>query len=104
MFVIIFIKHKVYSFKNFVDTLAGYDIEMNDFKVLDLKYILEDDLIYNPSLGTGQIQIKNINKVGRQVRSTWEFCQMLDKKYLNSSKKTFNVFLKEARKNKWIVE
>ena len=49
-------------------------------------------------------QIKDIHYVTTVFRSTWEMCQLLDKKYLNSSKKTLEDFYKEAKKNKWIKD
>ena len=34
-------------------------MEIVDFKAYDLKHISEEDLSYNPALGTGQIQIRD---------------------------------------------
>jgi len=77
-------------------------MEIVDFNAYDLKYISEIDISYNPSLGTGQIQIKDIHYVNYEFRTTWEMCQLLDKKYLNSSKRTIEDFYNLAVKNKWI--
>jgi len=79
-------------------------MELTDFKVYDLKYVSEKDISYNPSLGTGQIQIKDIHYVEYEYRTTWEMCQLLDRKYLNSSRRTIENFYREAVKNKWIKE
>ncbi len=79
-------------------------MEIVNYNAYDLKFISEDDLSYNPSLGTGQIQIKDIHYVELTYRTTWQFCQLLDKKYLNSSRRSIDDFYREARKNKWIKE
>ena len=57
---------------------------------------------YNPALGTGQIQIKDIHYVTYQYRTTWEMCKLLDQKYLHSSRRTIEDFYREATKNQWI--
>lgn len=102
MFIILSIKHSVYSQRNSTTNLMDGIMEIVDYNAYDLKYISEEDISYNPALGTGQIQIKDIHYVSYTKRTTWEMCQMLDKKYLNSSKRTFEDFYKETVKNKWI--
>ena len=102
MFIILSIKHRVYSERNQKTGLVDGIMEVVDYNAYDLKFISDADINYNPALGTGQIQIKDIHYVTYQYRTTWEMCQMLDKKYLNSSKRTFEDFYKEAVKNKWI--
>lgn len=104
MFIILSIKHRVYLERNEKTNLMDGIMEILDYNAYDLKFISEDDISYNPALGTGQIQIKDIHYVTTVFRSTWEMCQLLDKKYLNSSKKTFEDFYKEAKKNKWIKD
>ena len=79
-------------------------MQVIDFNVYDLKYISDSDISYNPALGTGQIQIKDIHYVSYQKRTTWEMCQLLDFKYLKSSRRTMEQFYNEARKNKWIKD
>jgi len=37
-----------------------------------------------------------------QYRTTWEMCQLLDQKFLSSSRRTFEDFYREAVKHKWI--
>ena len=104
LFVILSIKYRAYSRRNVqAATLEGI-LEVVDCNACDLKYLSERDLIYNPALGTGQLQIRDIHYVTPCVRTTWEFCQMIDKKFLNSSKRTLEDWLAEARRNHWIKE
>ena len=77
---------------------------MTSHNAYDLKYISDSDINYNPALGTGQIQIKDIHYVTYQYRTTWQFCQLLDSKYLKSSRRTINDFYREAKNNKWIKD
>lgn len=102
MFIILSLKHKVYSEKNGDTFMMDGVMEITKYNAYDLKYISENDLNYNPALGTGQIQIKDIHYVDLVNRTTWEFCQLLDKKYLNSSQKNIDLWLIEARKCGWI--
>ncbi|MDR1471868.1 MAG: hypothetical protein LBS75_05030 [Synergistaceae bacterium] len=104
MFIILSLKHKVYSGKNPQTKLIDGIMEIVRYNAYDLKYISEVDINYNPALGTGQIQIKDIHYVEYEYRTTWEFCQLLDKKYLNSSRRTIDDWYREAVKNKWIKE
>ncbi|RKZ90758.1 MAG: restriction endonuclease [Candidatus Parabeggiatoa sp. nov. 1] len=67
----------------------------------DLKFISSSDISYNPALGTGQIQIRDIHYVTIEERTTWEFCQLLDKKFL-ASKKGYDEWLKLAKQHAWI--
>ena len=102
MFIILSIKHKVYSERNKETGLVDGIMEVVDYSAYDLKFISDADINYNPALGTGQIQIKDIHYVTYQYRTTWEMCQLLDQKYLHSSRRTIEDFYREARKNKWI--
>lgn len=102
MFIILSIKHKVYSERNKKTSLMDGVMEVVDYNAYDLKFISDADINYNPALGTGQIQIKDIHYVTYQYRTTWEMCQLLDRKYLNSSRRNLEDFCREARKNKWI--
>ena len=104
MFVILSLKHKVHSERNAQTLLMDGIMEIVNYNAYDLKFISDADINYNPALGTGQIQIKDIHYVDYQHRSTWEFCQLLDKKYLNSSRRTIDDWYREALKNKWIKE
>lgn len=102
MFIILSIKHKVYSTRDEETRMIDGIMEIKSYSVYDLKYISDNDLSYNPALGSGQIQIRDIHNVSYQYRTTWEMCQMLDRKYLNSSKRTFEDFYEEAIKHRWI--
>lgn len=102
MFIILSIKHKVYSERNKKTGLVDGIMEIVDYNAYDLKFISDSDISYNPALGTGQIQIKDIHYVSYQYHTTWEFCQLLDHKYLHSSRRTIEDFYREAVKNKWI--
>lgn len=102
MFIILSIKHRVYSERNRTTGLVDGVMEVVDYNAYDLKYISDADINYNPALGTGQIQIKDIHYVTYQYRTTWEMCQLLDQKYLHSSRRTIEDFYREAKKNRWI--
>lgn len=102
MFVILSIKHKVYVQRNPKTCLMDGIMQVVDYNAYDLKFLSDEDINYNPALGKGQIQIKDIHYVSYKYRTTWEMCQLLDQKYLHSSKRTINDFYREAVKNKWI--
>ncbi len=102
MFIILSIKHRVYSERNKQTGLVDGIMEVVDYNAYDLKYISDADINYNPALGTGQIQIKDIHYVTYQYRTTWEMCQLLDQKYLHSSRRNIDDFYREAQKNRWI--
>lgn len=102
MFVILSVKHKVYVERNQNTKMMDGVMEIVDYNAYDLKFISDADIQYNPSLGTGQIQIKDIHYVTYQYRTTWEMCKLLDNKFLHSSRRNIEDFYREARKNKWI--
>lgn len=102
MFIILSIKHRVYSERNQESGLVDGIMEVIDYNAYDLKFISDSDINYNPALGTGQIQIKDIHYVTYQYRTTWEMCQLLDQKYLHSTRRTMDDFYREAKKNQWI--
>lgn len=102
LFVILSLKHKVYSEKNHKTKLMDGIMEVVNYSAYDIKYLSESDLSYNSALGTGQIQIRDIHYVTITTRTAWEFCQLLDKKYLASSKRTFENWLELATKFQWI--
>lgn len=60
IFVILSLKHKVYCQKNHKTGLMDGIMEVVKYNAYDIKYISEPDLSYNPALGTGQLQIKDI--------------------------------------------
>ncbi len=102
LFVILSLKHKVYSQRNFETKLMDGTMEVVKYNAYDLKYLSDRDISYNPGLGTGQIQIRDIHYVTTVKRTAWEFCQMLDRKYLASSKRTYENWLELATKFSWI--
>lgn len=102
IFVILSLKHKVFCQKNKETGLMDGIMEVVKYNAYDIKYISESDINYNPALGTGQLQIRDIHYVSLQSRTTWEFCQMLDEKYLSSTKRTFEDWLNLAQQNNWI--
>ncbi|MCF0211687.1 MAG: restriction endonuclease [Bacteroidales bacterium] len=102
LFVILSLKHRVYGRNNPQTGLKDGIMEVVGYNAYDMKHISEADLIYNPALGSGQLQIKDIHHVELQERTTWEFCQLLDSKYLASSKRTFQDWRRLAQKNGWI--
>lgn len=61
----------------------------------------DNDISYNPTLGTGQLQVRDIHYVRYKYRTTWEFCQLLDQKCI-ASKKGFDQWLAYAESNKWV--
>ena len=77
-------------------------MEVVAYNAYDLKYLSSQDINYNPSLGTGQIQVRDIHYIGLEARTTWEFCQLLDRKYLQSARRSFEQWLELANKNGWI--
>ena len=102
IFVILSLKHRVYSTRNESTGLMDGIMEVVAYNAYDLKYLSNADLSYNPALGTGQIQVKDIHYVSIEKRTTWEFCQLLDAKYLGSSRRTLNDWIALAKKNGWI--
>lgn len=101
VFVILSIRYHPYSEKK-SDGLASCIIDLKDFKSYDFKFLAEEDFSINPALGSGQIQIRDIHYVETTYRTTCELLQLLDDKYLSSEKRTFDDWLKEAGKKKWI--
>jgi len=101
IFVILSLKHRVYSTKNGETGLTDGIMEVVDYSAYDLKYLSSTDLSYNPALGSGQLQVRDIHYVTLTKRTTWEFCQMIDRKFI-SSKKGFDEWLELAKKHEWI--
>jgi len=100
IFIVLSLKHKVFS-ERFPETgMTNGVMEVVSYSVYDLKYISERDLSYNPALGTGQLQIRDIHYVDIVNRTAWEFCQMLDAKFIRSRGE--DAWLKMATKYQWI--
>jgi hypothetical protein len=102
LFVILSLKHRVYSTRDAKTKMMNGVMEVVGHHAYDLKFISSTDLSYNPALGTGQLQIRDIHYVSTVRRSTWEFCKLLDQKYLNSSRRTFEQWFVMAKKSEWI--
>ena len=101
LFVILSLKHQVYSTKNPKTGLTDGIMEVVSHNAYDLKYLSSADLNYNPALGTGQLQVRDIHYVELVKRTTWELCELLDRKFIKS-KKGFDEWLKLAEKQGWI--
>lgn len=102
IFVILSLKHKVYGERDPETGMTNGIMEVVSHAVYDLKYISAPDISYNPALGTGQIQIRDIHYVTLTQRTTWEFLQMLDAKFIKSQGE--EAWLAMAKKNEWIKE
>jgi len=101
IFVILSLKHRVYSTKNKDTGLMDGIMEVVAHSAYDLKYLSSADLSYNPALGSGQLQVRDIHYVKLEKRTTWEFCQLLDQKFIKS-RRGFDGWLALAKKNEWI--
>ena len=84
IFIILSLRHKVYNQSNMEADLTEGVLEIISSHCFDLKYLRDSDLHYNPALGTGQLQIKDINYIKLTPRTTAEFCKLLDKKFIAS--------------------
>ncbi len=102
LFVILSLKHKVYGDRDAATGMTLGVMEVVSFAAYDLKYISAPDLSYNPALGTGQLQIRDIHYVTLEKRTVWEFLQMLDVKFKRSHDES--AWLVLARKHEWIKE
>jgi hypothetical protein len=102
IFIVLSLKHKVYGEKDPETGMTNGIMEVVSHAVYDLKYLSSVDISYNPSLGTGQIQIRDIHYVSVQQRTVWEFVQLLDEKFIKSRGEA--AWLNFARKHKWIKE
>ncbi len=100
IFIVLSLKHRVFSEKQPETGMTNGVMEIVAHSVYDLKYISARDLSYNPALGTGQLQIKDIHYVEMTPRTTWEFCQMLDEKFIRSRGEA--AWLKMAQKYGWV--
>ena len=103
LFVILSIKHKVYSEREHKTKMMMGVMEIVDFNAYDLKYLSSQDISYNPALGSGQLQVRDIHYVSKEIRTTWEFCQLLDKKCL-ASRTGFAGWLRYAKQYEWIKD
>jgi hypothetical protein len=100
IFIVLSLKHRVYAEKERDNGITKGIMEVVSHSVYDLKYISESDLSYNPALGTGQLQIRDIHYVAITQRTTGEFLQMLDRKFIASQGKA--AWLRLAKQHEWI--
>jgi hypothetical protein len=59
LFVVLSIKHKVYSKRDSSSNMVFGVMEVVDFNAYDLKFLARNDISYNPALGSGQLQMPN---------------------------------------------
>lgn len=102
IFLILSLKHKVYGERDLTTGMTNGVMEVVSYAVYDLKHISASDISYNPALGTGQIQIRDIHYVTLEQRTVWEFLQMLDKKFIRSQGEA--AWLKLAKRYGWVKE
>jgi len=102
IFVILSLKHRVYGEREVATGMTNGIMEVVSYSVYDLKYISAADINYNPALGTGQLQIRDIHYVDIEKRTTWEFLQLLDNKFIRSQGK--KAWTELARKHGWVKE
>lgn len=101
IFIILSLKHRVYSKKNSESGLMDGIMEVVSHNAYDLKYLSAADISYNPALGNGQLQVRDIHYVTVTKRMTWEFCQLLDRKFI-ASKKGLTEWIQLAKTHAWI--
>ena len=101
LFVILSIKHKVYSKRDNTSNMVFGVMEVVDFNAYDLKFLGKNDISYNPALGSGQLQVRDIHYVSKEIRTTWEFCQFLDEKCI-ASRKGYSEWFRYAKQYHWI--
>lgn len=102
IFLVLSLKHKVLSKRNDESNMMDAIMEIVAHNTYDLKFLSSPDISYNPALGTGQIQVKDIHYVSLVSRTSWEFCELLDLKYLKSSKRDIKQWHQLAVKHGWI--
>jgi len=103
LFIILSIKHKVYSERDHEKKMMMGVMEIVGFNAYDLKFLSSKDISYNPALGSGQLQVRDIHYVSRENRTTWEFCQLLDKKCI-VSRTGYDGWLRYAKQFEWIKD
>jgi hypothetical protein len=79
LFVILSLKHRVYCHRNEKTGLMDGIMEVVGHKTYDLKYLAANDISYNPALGTGQIQIKDIHLLRLNIATCGNFANCLTK-------------------------
>ena len=100
IFIVLSLKHKVFTEKSEDSQITNGIMEVVSHNVYDLKYVSSKDISYNPALGTGQIQIKDIHYVTKVNTTVDEFVKMLDEKFVKSH--SLEKWVVMAKKYKWI--
>jgi hypothetical protein len=100
IFIILSLKHKVYGAKDVASGMTNGIMEVVSYAAYDLKYIAKSDISYNPALGTGQLQIRDIHYIDMEKRTTLEFIRILDTKFIKSKGEA--AWAKLAKKHGWI--
>lgn len=95
-------RHKVFSEKADKEGITNGIMQVNGCHVYDIKYVSSKDLNYNPALGTGQLQIRDIHYVEEERKTSKDFIIMIDNKYIKS--KGLNAWKKLAAHYNWIKE
>lgn len=102
VFIILSLKHRVFCEQEQEKGITRGIMEVVSQNCYDLKYVGASDLSYNPALGTGQLQLRDIHYVEIQKRTAAEFIEMLDQKFVRS--KGEDAWIALARKHQWIKE
>ena len=100
IFLILSLKHKVFSEKADKEGITNGIMQVNGCHVYDIKYVSSKDLNYNPALGTGQLQIRDIHYVEEQRKTAKDFVAMIDEKYIKS--KGLQAWKKLANQYNWV--
>ena len=102
IFLILSLKYQVFSEKMTEKGITNGVMQVNAYCVYDIKYVSNKDLNYNPSLGIGQLQIRDVHYVEEEKKTTEEFIKMIDDKFIRS--KGMDSWLKIAHQNNWLKE
>lgn len=102
VFLVLSLKYRVFSEKADDGGITDGIMQISGYKVYDIKYVSAKDLNYNPSLGTGQLQIRDIHYVEEERKTTEEFIKIIDDKYVKS--KGVAAWSELARQHGWIKE
>ena len=100
IFLILSLKHKVFSEKADENGITNGIMQVTAYHVYDIKFVSSKDLNYNPALGTGQLQIRDIHYVEEERKTAREFIKMIDRKYIKSKgMKSWTIL---AKKYDWV--
>ncbi len=101
IFIILSIKHKVQSTKDPITKMMMGVMEIVSFNAYDMKYLSDSDISYNPALGSGQLQVRDVHYITITHRNVWQFCQMIDRKCI-ASRTGYEGWLRYAKQFGWI--